>query len=120
LPKWVPHVASHGCVKASIDNSDGAYKSLYLLGKASGVGVEVTREIVFDGEALRVASAEELAGEGGEDYNLFLAVPEGCLDDFLSDCRRVGGSCWVVGRASPGSGVYVGGRRVGVGGWSWF
>lgn len=119
LPGWYPQVASHECVHASIDNSDGVYRSLYLLAKASGVGIHVD-QIIFDEEALEIASFDDLASLGGEDYNLFLSVGEECLELFLEDCLGIGGECWVVGRIVEGSGLYVGNRHVSAGGWRWF
>ncbi len=120
IPTSLYLVASHDCVTASIDNSDGYARSLWLLSRFSGVRL-VVDELYFDNEALDVVGGDYRLLSSGEDYNLFLLVGMECLDEFLRWCRRVSEwPCMVVGRALSGSGVYFRGSRLFEGGWSSF
>ncbi len=121
VPSWVPRVASHPCVSAVIDNSDGFYYSLRSIGVASGVRLVVDR-VVFDDEAVRVVDGDWPKLSIGEDYNLFMTVRPECIESFLDWCRAVSNRwfCGVIGRVDSGSpGVSIAGYSGG-GGWKSF
>jgi thiamine-monophosphate kinase len=122
IPRWVPHVVSHPCVSAVIDNSDGFYYSLRSIALASGVKLMVDR-ILFDSEALRVVDGDWCRLSVGEDYNLFITVNRDCLNDFLDWCSMLSDGVWscsVIGRVESGSpSVFVSGCSDGRG-WSSF
>lgn len=72
-----------GVVHAALDLSDGLYSDVRRLAQASGVGVEIDESrIPIAPEVTRIASrrgwkAERLAGAGGEDFELLVAVEPG-------------------------------------------
>lgn len=76
---WAQKLARTGGVTACLDASDGFWRSVLLLGDASGVGAEVWADRLPVSPALRKWAgdrAEDFALVGGEDYELlFTAKP---------------------------------------------
>jgi len=76
---WARRMAKTGGVTACLDSSDGFWRSVAILGEASGVGAEVWADRLPISSALHAWAgdrAEEFALVGGEDYELvFTARP---------------------------------------------
>jgi thiamine-monophosphate kinase len=95
---------------AAIDLSDGLLADLGHLCAASGVGAHVERESLprLAEVAALDAAGEDFAANGGEDYELLVALPEslrGRLEDLATDC---GVALTEVGRCAPAAeGVHL-------------
>jgi len=126
LARRVPPVGAARAVSlyasASQDNSDGWAVTLWGLSRWSGVGI-VVEELVAAPEVEVILEEAGLGSEGllgsWEDLNLAVLVPADRAEAFLEECRASGTPCFRAGRAVQGEGVYYGGRRVRVEGWSW-
>jgi len=98
-------ISSSGKVTACMDTSDGLSMSLHELGEAGAVSFEVDAAAVpLDPEVLRLAKIadkdpQEIALQGGGDYQLLFTVrPEG-LDEVLN---ALGDEAKVIGRCIEG------------------
>jgi thiamine-monophosphate kinase len=123
-------IASRQLAHAMIDLSDGLAGDVRHLARASGVGAVIDEEnLPVSVRARRAAERlgldfRELALNGGEDYELLIALPE----DRLSEAREAAGEVplFVVGTVvAPEHGILVerfGGARdpLPEGGWSHF
>jgi thiamine-monophosphate kinase len=79
---WARQLAKTGGVTACLDSSDGFWRSVTLLGGASGVGAEVWADRLPLSSALKKWAgdrAEEMALVGGEDYELVFTARPDCV-----------------------------------------
>ncbi len=107
-------------VTAGIDLSDGLASDAAHLGAASGVGVLLEAGAVPLDPALGevelpgAATPLDLALAGGDDYELLVASPAGCLEERRGEFEeRFGVPLTRVGRVTEGSGVVLDPGRAG-------
>ncbi|SEU25081.1 thiamine-phosphate kinase [Stigmatella erecta] len=87
---------------AAMDLSDGLAQDLGHLCEASGVGAEVELSHLPVSPAVRQALGLEGALQGGEDYELLLAVPPARVAAFERACARAGERVTAVGTLTRG------------------
>lgn len=121
-PIHVGRAISRCGLSASIDNSDGMGAALYSLSIESRVAINIDK-IIVDNEVSELLSELEIPDtllmDSWEDYNLIALGGEASVECLLSECRRLGVPCDIIGEALEGSGVYYGGRRAEIRGWTW-
>jgi len=100
-----------GCIRGSVDVSDSLAESLYIVSEASGYEVELW-EIPADPSAIEIAGdigadALDVVFNGGEEYELVLAVDRGCSGSLVEELRGRGIPAGVYGVISGRRGVGV-------------
>lgn len=109
-------LALTGCWSASMDSSDGLARSLHILSRASGVGIELERLPV--GPDVREFATtnrlplDRLVLEGGEEYLIVGMIKPGRFGVAARIARAKGGELLEIGRVvrRPGGvGIRVGG-----------
>ena len=107
-------LASSGAVTAAMDISDGLLEDLGEIGEASGCGVLLKEEkIPIHAAAMQIASHAgkdplEWALNGGEDYELLLAVsPEHFTSLSQAYYNRFGSPLNYIGQMLPESGMWM-------------
>ena len=109
-PRVAEGIALAGCegVHAMMDISDGIASDLRHILEASGVGAEIDiQKLPLSAQLCRVCEkegwdAEELALEGGEDYELLFTMAPGTEPPVPHT---------VIGRITPSGLVWVGGKK---------
>jgi thiamine-monophosphate kinase len=107
-PRLALGLLARGFARAAIDLSDGLGQDLGHLCRRSKVGAEVRLFDLPVARAVRKAKGEGaawFAAEGGEDYELLLAVPPGRAAAFERACRRAGEEVSCVGRLTRGAAI---------------
>ncbi len=98
-----------GCIRGSVDVSDSLAESLYLLSEASGRVIEI-HEIPIDPRAEEIsrdlgADLIDVVFNGGEEYELVLAVDHQCVHDLVEEMRRRGITAGIYGVITKEQGV---------------
>ncbi len=119
-------LAGSGAVTASMDISDGLALSLNQLAEINDVKILV-EELPVASEAEAFAEMHGLdverlvLYEGGEEYELLLAIKPDMWTEALRTVKSIGGSLYRIGVVEEGSGVYtVEGVRIEAKGWEHF
>jgi thiamine-monophosphate kinase len=89
---------------SAMDSSDGLARSLHILARASGVGIEVRRLPTGSGLAEFAASngldANKLVLEGGEEYLVVGAMKPSVIQAAAEVARRNGGNLLEIGKVT--------------------
>ena len=98
-----------GCIRGSVDVSDSLAESLYLLSEASGRIIEI-HEIPIDPRAEEIskelgADPIDIGFNGGEEYELVLAVEDLCANNLVEEMRRTGIIAEIYGEITKERGV---------------
>ncbi len=98
-------------VKASADSSDGLFKTLYSIAKASGVRI-VVDELPLDPELEDFVSSEGIdpvnaVFYGGEEFHLAVSVDPAELRTVRQQLRSRGYELIEIGRVEAGEGVFL-------------
>ena len=107
-PRLAAGEALAGLATAAIDISDGLHADLKHLLASSRVGAELEAASLplAEGlvEALGETRAREAALSGGDDYELLVTLPAGCIDEARERLAMTGLALSVIGRitATPG------------------
>jgi thiamine-monophosphate kinase len=110
-----------GVASACIDVSDGLWRDLGRMLASSGCGARIVAETLPLTPALQETagnSALRYALEGGEDYELLIAVPRLQLPLLLAAAGDTSTPCTVIGECTtgPGPGLWRGGEPTAVAG----
>jgi thiamine-monophosphate kinase len=93
-----------GCWTASLDSSDGLARSLHILSKASGVGIEVRRLPTGPGveefAATNGLDVNKLVLEGGEEYLIVGTMKPSTARAAARVAKAKGGELVVIGRVT--------------------
>jgi len=91
---------------SALDSSDGLARSLHILSKTSGLGIEVRKLPIGDGVAEFAGSnnlsARALVLEGGEEYLIVGTMKPGKVAPAAKVARRYGGELVEIGRVTQG------------------
>jgi thiamine-monophosphate kinase len=105
-----------GLANAAIDVSDGLSKELHLLARISGVRIEISSaRLPIREEVVKVAETTsmdpvDVALASGEEFELVFTLPSENVFDLDFDFT-------VIGRVEKGTGVYIDGTPLKMGGW---
>ncbi len=90
FPDWVE---KHPFIKASMDSSDGLGQALSAMGRGSGVSIvlDSNPDLAYLSKVAKNLSIapKVLAMEGGEDYDLILAIPENRAVEFEKEAGEL-------------------------------
>jgi len=123
--------ADSGVASAGIDLSDGLTSDLLHICQASGTSAELERDSIplsaelVEGAGFLGLDPLDLALNGGEDFELLLAVSPGAAGELVGEARKIGQKLTVIGRVAEGpprlTMVSPGGRKIlGAGGFDHF
>jgi len=116
-------LAGCGAVTASMDISDGLAVSLNQMAEASGVSITleklpIAEETKVFAEHHKLDPEELTLYEGGEEYELLVAVRPSMWSEAVKAVKNVGGSLYKIGVVCEGLGVYkADGSKVEAKGW---
>jgi thiamine-monophosphate kinase len=119
-------LAGSGAVTASMDISDGLAISLNQLAEINGVKIlveslPIAPEVEAFAEMHRLNVEQLILYEGGEEYELLLAIKPDMWTEALRTVKSIGGSLYRIGIVEEGNGVYTAkGVRVEAKGWEHF
>lgn len=119
-------LAGSGAVSASMDISDGLAVSLNQLAELNNIkilveDIPVASEVEEFSKMHKLDVEKLVLYEGGEEYELLLAIKSDMWVEALRTVKNVGGTLYRIGIVEEGSGVYtVDGVKIEAKGWEHF